>query len=175
MKIKSNPFIEMEFGFEPGSTPDADLIYVVYRGHEPNLDGTLGEFNGGYKYVKDSEAAGKKVFPAEVICAFTEEADAQKRVCELNSTLGEDDVHYKYHGLLMATSSYAGLDINDVSTLGVVLIRSDECLLLEIEPVYSYQSEEVLEKKFSDTYENDLYDWCFIDLYSENESLIVRS
>lgn len=149
MKMKSNPFVEMDLGFAPGSTPDTDMSYVVYRGHEPKF-GTLAGVFGGYKYVNDTDAAKKKDYPVELICAFTDEADAQRKVDQLNSTLGEDDVQYKYHGEILVSCNFGGMNIDDVSTLGIIMNKGDKYSVNEVCPVYSYLSEEQIIARMSE-------------------------
>lgn len=170
MKMKSNPFVEMDLGFAPGSTPDTDMIYVVYRGHEPKF-GTLAGVFGGYKYVNDTEAAKKKDYPVELICAFTDEADARRKVDELNSTLGEDDVHYKYHGEILVSCNFGGMNIEEVSTLGIIMNKGDKYSVNEVYPVYSYLSEEQIVARMSE-YEGYADRVVFVELDEERRGEI---
>ena len=167
MKMKSNPFVEMEFGFVPGNSPEFDMLYVVYLGHEQKPKGRMCERFGGFQYVRDTIEADKKACPVKVVCVFTEEADAQKKVTELNSNLNKNDVHFKYQGQMMMTGMYAGLSIENVSTVGVVTMRDDEYSCIDIKPVCWNLAEEKITEQFENEYGSENYDLSFVELYGD--------
>lgn len=169
MKIKNNPFVEMEFGFTPGNTPEFDMLYVVYRGHEPKPKGRMCERFGGFQYVRDSAEADDTICPVEVLCVFTEEADAQKKVNELNSNLNSNDVHFKYQGYMMMSGKYAGFAIEDVSTVGVVTMKDDEYSCIDILPVFWDSPEEKIAEQFENEYGSENYCLSFVTLYGDSE------
>ena len=99
MKIKNDPMFEIACGLTPGAMPPTEILYVVYRGHETNTTGCLKIACGGIGFVKDTDVAKKKNCECTILCAYTDENDAQNKVLELNQKLIEDDVKYKYQGV----------------------------------------------------------------------------
>lgn len=143
MKIKNDPFVEMDFGFEPGSTPDTDMVFVVYRGHEYKW-GTIPSIMPGTYFIKDTDVASNTEYRTEIVCACDSEDDARWIVQEKNRSLGRDDVHYKYHGEMMYSGLYPGFDISQLETVAVILDSEFEYTVPRIEPVYAFNSEETI-------------------------------
>lgn len=147
--ITPDPLFDLTLGVDPDNSPDTQIVFVVYRGHETNW-GTLSAIMPGSFAVQDSDVANETPFETEVICVCDAEDDAKRIVAEKNALLGPDDVQYKYHGEFFFNGLYAGFDMSQLETLAVILDVVDEYTIPVFEPVYVFQNKEMIMAKLED-------------------------
>lgn len=144
--ITLDPMFYLAMGITPDAVPETEILFVVYRGHEPKW-GTLTAAMPGSFCIKDSVVAEKTEFSTEIVCVCDREEDAKRIVTEKNAALGPNDVHFKYHGELMFSGLYAGFDVSQLETVAVITDSEHEYSVSRIEPVYALMNEEAVLKK----------------------------